>query len=253
MRFRLLMVSLALLGTGAWMFAPTMSADEQQTCDLSALYAGQQPESNWVKIEGRLLWDEAAVEEGRRGGVRAYFVPLVPRHWRQGSQVAVFVRVSTFDADKLDEFATIEGLVQPMGLPFDVRGLFESEGPPPTDSPLYIHHGTDPLSQRKFANVVLALGVLGIVGFFVLGKFGKEDDSSKYGSRAQARALDEHIRGNPEAEQKLLQQTQEREQEIDRWMRERGMKKDEPARTTADADEPENEDADDFAAARDRA
>ena len=238
MRFRLLMVSLVLLGTGAWMLAPTMSADEQETCDLAGLYGGlQEPKSNWVKIDGRLLWEEAAVEEGRRGGVSAYFVPFVPQNWRPGRPVKVFVRVSALEADDLGEYVTVEGLIQPMGLPIDVRGVFAAHGPQPAESPIYIHHGSDPVSQRKFAHVVIAIGLAGIGGFFLLGKFSGSEDAGGYGSRAQARSLDEHIRANPEAEQRMLQQAQERESEIDRWMRERGMKKDAPAETEAEDEE----------------
>lgn len=232
MRFRLLLVSLGLLGTGAWMLAPTMSADEQETCDLAGLYSGlQEPKSNWVKVDGRLLWEEAAEEHRRRSGVTAYFVPLVPRNWEPGRPVKVFVRVSAYEADELGEYVTVEGLIQPMGLPMDVRAVFEAEGPQPAESPIYIHHGTDPVSQRKFAHVVIAIGLAGIGGFFLLGKFSGSEDTPGYGSRAQARSLDEHIRANPEAEQRLLQQAQERESEIDRWMRERGMKHDAPAET----------------------
>ena len=177
---------------------------------------------------GRLLWDECVAEERRRS-VTAYFVPFVRASWRDGQPVKVFVRVSRYDADILGERATVEGLVQPTGLPFDIRGVLNQYGPDPAGDAIYIHHGADPHSQRKFAQVVLLIGFAGLGGFGLMCRFGGGDNPIASGASAPRRKVGEgQAPPTPDAEQRLLQQVQQRESEIDRWMRERGLKQDAP-------------------------
>jgi hypothetical protein len=228
-RTRLLLVSLVLLGTGIWMILPTWKAGQQETVTVHGLYQGQKPQSTWVKVHGLLLWEEAAIEENKYGSTTAFFVPLVPETWESGDPVRVFVRISKGNADALDDAATIEGLVQPLGLPLDLRMIFDAEGPQPASDALYIHHGTNPHMQRKFAQVVIGIGIAGISVFFVLGRLGQEEEGTVYQSRAQARALGENSRKDPAAEAKRREQESERETAINQWMRERGLKRDEPA------------------------
>jgi len=229
MKFRLLMLSLTLLGTGGWMLAPTLNSKEQVECKLGQLIGGDLPDSNWVKVDGRLVWDEAAIEE-RRGRIDAFFVPLVPRNWKKNQPVHVFVRVSKYEAEKLGENETIEGLIQPTGFPMDLRLIFESEGPQPAENVVYIHHGADPVSQGKFAKVILGIGSLGLIASVLMYVMtGKGTQETTVHSRSQARSRNEEdIKRSAEAEEKHLQQVAERTNEIDRWMRERGLKKDEP-------------------------
>ncbi|MGQ0637304.1 MAG: hypothetical protein ACT4QC_22070 [Planctomycetaceae bacterium] len=221
-RVRLLIVSLGLIGTGAWMYAPTWNASEQVDCNLAQLSSRALPKSNWVRLRGRLLWDEAATEE-RRGHVRAYFVPLVSGSWQSGQPVHVIVRVSEFAADDLQEDATIEGLIQPLGLPIDLRMAFSGDGLEPAKDVVYIHHGTDPNSQRRFAQIVLAIGFAGVGGFFAIGRFGASDKSTSYHSMSKARNLNDAVRRNEEEELKRLEREAQRESEVQRWLREHNM------------------------------
>lgn len=236
MRLRILALSLCFIGTGTWMFLPTWNAGEQVDCNLSTLYAGTAPESNWVRVRGRLLWDEAATEEGRRGGIQAYFVPLVPGGWNSSQPVKVIVRVNKYDADEMRNAVTVEGLIQPLGLPFDLRIAFSGEdGPKAADDVVYIHHGTDPIRQRRFAMVVLAIGFTGLGGFVVMWKMGAADKETPYHSMAQARDLNDAVQRTDEEKQQHLERETQRESEVDRWMRERGLKRPETAQEdTAD-------------------
>jgi len=234
MRTRLLMVSLVLVGTGVWMILPTWNARNQETISVGRLYQGKKPASSWVKVDGRLLWDEAAIEENKYGSVTAYFVPLVPQTWEQGQAVNVFVRVRESDADDLAEFATIDGLIQPMGLPLDLRMMFDAEGPTPSSDAVYIHHGTNPKMQRQFAQVVIAIGFAGIGGFFVMGRVRKDAADTTYHSQAQPRKLGDPSRADPVLEQKRRQQDQERDAAVAQWMRERGIKCDDHPQQDAD-------------------
>lgn len=230
LRTRVLFLSLSFLGTGVWMLAPTWNASKQVDCNLSQLQAGQLPDSNWVKIHGRLLWDYAAAEEGRGGRIQAYFVPLVSGSWHEGHQVPVIVRINQYDADEMQNASTVEGLIQPMGLPFDLKIAFSGDDEvKAAENVVYIHHGTDPTRQRRFAQVVLAIGFAGLIGFVVLMYVGKEETANTYHSLAKPKDLNDAVRRTPEESAKHQEQEAQRESEIDRWMRERGLKKDEPA------------------------
>jgi hypothetical protein len=196
------------------------------------LAMGKLPESNWVRVRGRLLWDHCAVEEGRTGNIQAFFVPLVTGSWQPNEPFYVLVRISQFEAEKMQDSGTVEGLIQPFGLPIDLRIAFSGDdGPPAAENLVYIHHGTNPASQRKFAMVVMGIGFAGLVGSVLLFKLGGKDSpaSSTYHSRAQARDLNEVAPKTAEQEQQQRAQVAQRDNEIDRWMREHGLKKDEPA------------------------
>lgn len=226
LKTRLLLMSIAFLGTGAWMYAPTWRASKLVDCNLSQLATGKLPESNWVRVRGRLMWDHAAEEVGRHGHVRAYFVPLVHGSWNENQPVAVIVRINEFDADEMQNATTIEGLIQPLGLPFDLRIAFSGDdGAKASENVVYIHHGTDPHSQRRFAQVVLAIGFAGLLGFAAAWKFGGADKDTSYHSMAQARDINEAVTRTPEEELRRQEQEAQRESEIDRWMRERGLNK----------------------------
>lgn len=223
-RGRLLLVSLALIGTGAWMFAPTWNASKQVDCNINHLAAGKLPDSNWVRVSGRLLWDQAGTEE-KRGHIRAYFVPLVSGSWNENQPVPVIVRINEFDADEMRDAGTVEGLIQPLGLPFDLRLAFSgSDGPKAAENVVYIHHGTNPKSQRKFSLVVLAIGFTGLIVSLVLAKNAKDDRDTGYHSRAQSRDLNEAISRTDEQEEEHRLREAQRDSEVDRWMRERGLK-----------------------------
>jgi len=225
-RIRLLILSLVFLATGTWMFIPTWNARKQVECNLAQLYAGTLPESNWVRVRGKLLWDEAGVETGRRGRVTAYFVPLVPGGWNDSQPIQVIVRISEYQADEMQNAATVEGLIQPLGLPFDLALTFGGdEGAHIGENVVYIHHGTNPDSQRRFSMVVLGIGLAGLVGFVVVSKTAADDaPSTSYHSQARARDLNEVVQRTTEEEQRRQEQEAQRESEIDRWMRERGLK-----------------------------
>jgi hypothetical protein len=225
-RTRVLLLSLCFLGTGAWMIAPTWNAGELVDCNLAQLCAGTLPKSNWVRVRGRLLWDEAGIETGRYGRIRAYFVPLVPGNWNDNQPVHVIVRISEFDEEKMRDAVTVEGLIQPLGLPFDLRIAFSGDdGPQTAENVVYIHHGTNPKSQRQFAQVVLAIGFAGLIGFVVISKLGGNDAETTYHSLAQPRNLNEAVQRTTEEEQQHQERESQRESEVDRWMRERGLKK----------------------------
>jgi len=226
-RVRLLIISLVFLATGTWMFLPTWNARKQVECNLAQLYAGTLPESNWVRVRGRLLWDEAGVETGRRGSVTAYFVPLVPGNWNESQPIQAIVRIRESDAENMQNAVTVDGLIQPLGLPFNLALTFGGdEGAHIGENVVYIHHGTNPDSQRRFALVVIGIGMCGVIGFFVMSKMAADDDASTtYHSQARARDINEVVQRTTEEEQRHQEQEAERESEVDRWMRERGLKK----------------------------
>lgn len=235
-RARLLVMSFCFLGTGAWMFAPTWNAREQVDCNLLQLSTGALPDSNWVRVRGRLVWEEAATEEGRRGGIQAYFVPLVQGDWNPSRPVHVIVRINKYDADEMQNAVMVEGLIQPLGLPFDLQLAFSgNDGAKAADNVVYIHHGTDPIRQRQFSMVVLALGFAGVVGSVVMWKMGADDKEPPYHSLAKPRDLNEAVKRTSEEEERHLEQELQRESEVDRWMRERGIK------TDSNADAPTEE------------
>jgi hypothetical protein len=224
-RVRLLWMSVCFLGTGAWMYAPTWNAREQVDCNLAQLSAGTLPESNWVRVRGRLLWDEAATEARRGGRIQAYFVPLVPGGWNSDQPVHVIVRINQYDADEMRDAVTVEGLIQPLGLPFDLRIAFSGDdGPKAAENVVYIHHGTNPIHQRQFAQVVLAIGFAGLIGFVVMWKVGAADKEPPYHSLAKPRDVNEVVRRTAEEEKERQERESARESEVDRWMRERGIK-----------------------------
>ena len=232
--WRLLISGVALLLFSVGWLVVKERADKQETISASTIYHGREPKSAWVSVKGRLLWDQAAYEGTDYFGT--WYVPLVNPNWEYGSEVKLVVRVSSSAAEDWGESEEVGGMLEKR-IPDVVRRFFKAEGPQLADEVLMLRAGAGPASGDRVAHVLIVLSLLAIGGAMYLYDSDPYDPSKRNPLLARPRTLGprasdlKELTGEVGPDDPLVQA---REDEVQRWMRDHGLSKEEPEQTPSD-------------------
>jgi hypothetical protein len=218
------MLAYGLFGlvAGVKMFVPTWNAGDRQNITAGALVRGQRPLSNWVSIQGRLLWDWAAVDPDPISG--GYYVPMVPPNATSGP-VPVIVFVGNMKGGDLGEYASVEGLIQWDDLPLMVQMQLQQSGLQLKENFVYLEYGRDPIMARRFSLLLILTSLAGLGGFVYLTQTIKRPTSriDGYQLRRQVRTLGETEQYDEHGNRIITPQEAQRTDAIQQWMREHGI------------------------------
>jgi hypothetical protein len=157
-----LLLSFFLLAVGALTWAVGRTTSERHAVSVADIEAGQALPGRWLELTGRVLGEERIIWNGPHG--RETYAALVSASWQPGQPIAVFVRAreeNRGDPGLLihHKEPAVEGLVDPRGLPAEVRQLFESVELPPTAAPLVLDYMAKPAHGIHFGYAGLAGGL----------------------------------------------------------------------------------------------
>jgi hypothetical protein len=238
------MLGYGILGlvAGVKMFVPTWKASEMQKITAGALQRGERPQSYWVSIHGRLLWDWAAVDPDPISG--GYYVPLVPSNYTTGP-IPVIVFVGNMKGGDLGEYAAVDGLIQWSDLPLMIQMQLQQSGLPLKENFVYLEYGRDPLMARRFSLLLILTSLASIGGFVYLTQTIKRPMSrlDGYQLRRQVRTLGETEQYDENGQRIITPQEAQRNDAIQQWMREHGLAAKKSENTAATDDEPHAEPA----------
>ncbi len=162
--------AIGLLVVAIWILVPTMTdKDEIEPFAVRKLEKGATTETRWIETSGRMLWDECGVEEGIS---ETFMIPIVSAAWREGDPVAVFVKMSSFEAAKYGEadFGKFNGMLSMGGMPSDWRQFFNDEtNLKIAANHVMINYGKTPGRERNTGLLCLTgswlLGIISIFSF----------------------------------------------------------------------------------------
>lgn len=168
---------------------PAINSLELEELDLASLELGTTPTSSWVSAENaKLYWDEALVMEHRHNNI--YYVPLVSNGWSPGQPVAAFLQATESEADKLDDFASFEGMCSMRGIPSDVMHYVNSElDIEVADTHILVNMNGNPESSKNIALISAAICVLSsFFSVFAFKSSERDDDFFNLENRAGSKA-----------------------------------------------------------------
>ena len=156
-------IAIGALIAGAYIFIPTINSTEMQPVGVDQLIHGYSG-SNWVEAKnGKFDWDLSVIEEEKYAELS--YVPMLSHASQSGEPVTVFV--ATYKGPE-ELHGSVQGLIEPMGLPHQIRQFFENEiGVKIADNHLLIRHSYDPNERRTMSLIVfaVALGAMGVGAF----------------------------------------------------------------------------------------
>ena len=162
MAARLMMIGVVMTGMGVWMLLPTLKAKEQVDVRLSQLAMDRELKSYWIKTSGHFIWDDV-IEVRKGSSPQWYYVPFVTDSWVPGDEYPAIVMISPFGeiSENEPDFATIDGLIDPLGVPLHVRAMFDNSI---AKNAVLIDEGDDPRVRAKFAKILILIGLAGLGG-----------------------------------------------------------------------------------------
>ena len=237
--WRLLISGVALLLFSVGWLLVRERADKQETISASVIYHGREPTSDWVSVQGRLLWDQAAYEGTDLFGT--WYVPLVNPNWEVGNEVKLVVRVNSSAADELGATAEVGGMLEKR-LPDVVRRFFNAEGPELADNVRMLRAGAGPGSGDRLGHVLIVLSLLAIGGAMYLYDSDPYDPSQRTPSLARPRTLGprpsdlKEMTGEIGPDDPLVAGSARITTGHERWMRDHGLAKGARARNPGAGD-----------------
>lgn len=209
--FRLTFVGVCLL-LAAWsLYAPTRNASVLETVDIGALHRGKSPDSTWIKVSGRLLWEQAVDVRGRQS--HTAYVPMVPRSWDHDSSVKLIVQISPNKEKQLGSYAEVQGMISGSvpGIASDAFGKGAL-----SESCICLTEGQDPGTTQRLATVLFLFGgVFAGVGTMKLWAPMFNWESSAAGSKTR--------KATPEEEVRKIAREEEHANSISNWLASRGI------------------------------
>jgi len=221
--WQLLVFGLVIVAGGCLWLANIPAADKCEQLPVSSIYADRDLASPWVSIQGRLVWSKAVYDGTEYSGT--YYVPMVPAGWTERDPVKLLVVVSSHRSDDWTNFEDVEGVVDGR-LPSSVSKFFATEGPALAESLVVLNADARPGQGQRAAHVAIALGAVLVV--LSLCFYGSESESPPATNPSVGRMLTLGPRAADLAELRGEispddPQIVEREQEVERWMREHGL------------------------------
>ena len=190
MNFRITFVGVCLLLSAWSLYEPTRNGSVLETVDIGALHRGKNPDSTWIKVSGRLLWEHAVDVRGRTS--HTAYVPMVPRSWDNDSSVKLIVQISPNKEKQLGSYAEVQGMISG-NVPRIASDAF-GEGAL-SESCICLTEGKDPGTTQRFATVMFLFGgVLTGLGTMKLWLPLFNRESSFAGAEIRKAAPEEEIR-----------------------------------------------------------
>ena len=211
MNFRLTFVGICLI-LAAWsLYAPTRNASVLETVDIGALHRGKNPDSTWIKVSGRLIWEQAVDVRGRQS--HTAYVPMVPRSWDNDSSVKLIVQISPNKEKELGSYAEVQGMISG-SVPRIASDAF-GEGAL-SESCICLTEGQDPGTTQKLATVIFLFGgVFTGLGTMKLWQplFNRESSFARTETR----------RATPEEEARKIAREADHANSVSNWLASRGI------------------------------
>ena len=211
MNLRITIVGVCLLLAASSLYAPIKNASVLETVDIGSLHRGKSPDSTWIKVSGRLLWDQAV--DVRGGMTHTAYVPMVPKSWDNDSSVRLIVQISPKKEKQLGSYAEVQGMISG-NVPRIASEAF-GEGAL-SQSCICLTEGQDPGNTQKLAAVLFLFGgVLTGIGTMKLWLPLFNRESSFTGTQRR--------KATPEEEVRKMTREAEHADSVSNWLASRGI------------------------------